>query len=49
MNFILAVGGLALWAYLMWWMLQGSRAQARGRAMFLTIIVLILYALGFQF
>ena len=49
MNFILAVGGMALWAYLMWWMLQGSRAQGRAKAMLLTIIILIFYALGAKF
>lgn len=49
MNFILAIGAFALWGYLMWWMLQGSRAQGRARALFLTIIILVLYALGVKF
>ena len=49
MNLILAIAGFALWGYLMWWMLQGSRAQGRARALFLTIIILVLYALGVKF
>lgn len=49
MKVVLGLFLLGVWGYIMWWLLQGSRAQGRAKAFLLVAVMLILMALGVKF
>ena len=49
MDFLKLVLALVIVGWLFKWVMSGSRAQGRARAMILTVVMLVLMALGVKF